>query len=389
MTIPSGDNWCSSCDEACHDHSRICTVCGTTLTTPPPVEAQSASASASRHSRVLVSQMDQIRASVRESRELIQHIHQEVLLARDAQQDLLASLIAIRVEFQGVPAELLEASRGRPTAAGTLDALPRIHLESRNSLLRQASISFQLPDGHSRMDAVEAVPGEFGNEGTMRIENAVIVVAEPRTGKGGLSEKTLQIVAHYTNQQQQKLFGPEDVTANVPRVILYLERGDDVSFAQKALLAERAGAAAVVIGNNVAQPWPYVMKDSKQEAVLLRIPVVMVKQSDGQAVVSRCNGEGKTAVASLAIQSSQKDCVICTEFFTVGDTVLRLPGCGHVFHETCALQWLRKHNTCPCCRRELATDDDISEHERRQHMQRLGAASGSDPHSSTWEGFFG
>ena len=85
---------------------------------------------------------------------------------------------------------------------------------------------------------------------------------------------------------------------------------------------------------------------------------------------------------------------MCADTFQIGDTVLRLPFCGHVFHRKCAVPWLEKHNTCPFCRRELPTDDLEYERERRR-VQRTHAgastATGDEGglHESQWEGLFG
>ncbi|KAL5982514.1 hypothetical protein ACLOJK_016587 [Asimina triloba] len=50
-----------------------------------------------------------------------------------------------------------------------------------------------------------------------------------------------------------------------------------------------------------------------------------------------------------------KECVICWELMERSKwDGCELP-CGHVFHWSCVLPWLRKANTCPCCRFELPT----------------------------------
>lgn len=57
------------------------------------------------------------------------------------------------------------------------------------------------------------------------------------------------------------------------------------------------------------------------------------------------------------------DCAVCQEPYEAGEEVIRLP-CGHLFHGTCILPWLDKHNSCPVCRSELPTDN--AEYEARK-----------------------
>ncbi|KAL5743087.1 hypothetical protein ACOSP7_029819 [Xanthoceras sorbifolium] len=57
------------------------------------------------------------------------------------------------------------------------------------------------------------------------------------------------------------------------------------------------------------------------------------------------------------------ECVICKEEMREGRDVCELP-CGHPFHWICILPWLRKRNTCPCCRFRLPTDDVFGEIQR-------------------------
>eukprot|EP00980_Cylindrotheca_fusiformis_P031171 scaffold25929_cov255-Cylindrotheca_fusiformis.AAC.3 len=135
-----------------------------------------------------------------------------------------------------------------------------------------------------------------------------------------------------------------------------MERGDGIPFVQKAMLAQECGAAAVVIGNSMSDPWPYVMQDSKGDAerLGLSIPVAMAKLEDGQRLVASSQG---TRTCNFRFQQLSRDCAICCELLQIAQKILQIPTCGHIFHESCALQWLTKHHTCPYCRYQLPTDD--------------------------------
>ncbi|KAL3358473.1 hypothetical protein AABB24_015545 [Solanum stoloniferum] len=59
----------------------------------------------------------------------------------------------------------------------------------------------------------------------------------------------------------------------------------------------------------------------------------------------------------------RKECVICKEEMKEGRDVCKLP-CHHTFHWICILPWLKKRNTCPCCRFQLPSDDVFAEIQR-------------------------
>jgi len=61
------------------------------------------------------------------------------------------------------------------------------------------------------------------------------------------------------------------------------------------------------------------------------------------------------------------ECSICLDELVAGQPALRIP-CGHLYHEDCVKDWLRKSNECPVCRFELPTDDAEYERGRRQRM---------------------
>ncbi|KAL7470824.1 hypothetical protein ACHAXS_011103 [Conticribra weissflogii] len=257
---------------------------------------------------------------------------------------------------------------------------------------------------------------------------AALVICSPLTTKGGkLSPSTLHRIRILRKHR-------------IP-FIGYVERGDGITFVQKALACQRAGdvdddegadadgssanrspCIGVIVGNRgttksrPSEVWPYVMQDTKGEAETfgLRVPVVMVRGEDGERLIRWASrspaamGEGTTVATEDATMGTderartanrdlhpQKECCgfvpcririrpkesnacpVCTDNFRAGDTVVRLPLCGHVFHEGCVVAWLTKHNTCPYCRREYPTEDEGFEAERRWRERERERERGS------------
>ncbi|XP_050225968.1 E3 ubiquitin-protein ligase RING1-like [Mercurialis annua] len=61
------------------------------------------------------------------------------------------------------------------------------------------------------------------------------------------------------------------------------------------------------------------------------------------------------AESFTAAESGGSDCAICLEDFG-GDekkVVIKMPNCGHSFHENCIFRWLQKKKSCPMCRRQV------------------------------------
>ena len=54
----------------------------------------------------------------------------------------------------------------------------------------------------------------------------------------------------------------------------------------------------------------------------------------------------------------EHECAICLLDYSVGEMVRQLP-CQHLFHAECLLPWLRKHVTCPMCRKPLRDLEDF------------------------------
>ncbi|XP_059298222.1 E3 ubiquitin-protein ligase SGR9, amyloplastic-like [Lycium ferocissimum] len=82
--------------------------------------------------------------------------------------------------------------------------------------------------------------------------------------------------------------------------------------------------------------------------------------------------EGKKLAASVAVvvalpsveaSGGENECVVCKEDMKLGRDICKLP-CDHLFHWKCILPWLKKTNTCPCCRFQLPSDDVFAETQR-------------------------
>uniref|UniRef100_A0A6U9ARD8 RING-type domain-containing protein n=1 Tax=Zooxanthella nutricula TaxID=1333877 RepID=A0A6U9ARD8_9DINO len=55
------------------------------------------------------------------------------------------------------------------------------------------------------------------------------------------------------------------------------------------------------------------------------------------------------------------ECPICINDLEPGDTVRRLPGCGHTFHRSCIDLWLLRRADCPLCKRAVAAGRESGE----------------------------
>ena len=76
-----------------------------------------------------------------------------------------------------------------------------------------------------------------------------------------------------------------------------------------------------------------------------------------------------TVSESDLVDECNRECCICFFPHSVGDTdIARLP-CGHIFHKPCISEWLEKKCTCPLCRYEIRTDNEMYEIDRIERMR--------------------
>ena len=194
---------------------------------------------------------------------------------------------------------------------------------------------------------------------------------------GGSSATSHPIVFCNPSMAESTLLNASDLTSSLAVV----NRGA-ITFVQKALRLQAAGAAGVVVVQ-MAPVWPYTMRDTKGEAMdsrgALAVPVVMIRKEDGDKL--RSLKQGPSALRGcLHVKPLETSCPVCQEEYAPGHIATRLP-CRHVFHEHCISLWFKKHNTCPNCRFEMPTDDEEYEVARFEEAR-------DQARDSTWRSWF-
>ena len=107
------------------------------------------------------------------------------------------------------------------------------------------------------------------------------------------------------------------------------------------------------------------------------------------AVIHQMSSESNEP-SSIAIPGHEEPiddntCAICLDEFFVGDQINDSRECHHFFHKDCLLGWLDQHDVCPCCRRNMVTEQDWKRamEEERMHVRENGGRSDSHSESCT------
>ncbi|SAM09145.1 hypothetical protein [Absidia glauca] len=71
-------------------------------------------------------------------------------------------------------------------------------------------------------------------------------------------------------------------------------------------------------------------------------------------------------VINKQVLSSEETCIICKDVLQSSqDKVTKMP-CGHYFDQECLLPWLQLHNTCPMCRFQVETEEQVKQEEEEE-----------------------
>lgn len=68
-----------------------------------------------------------------------------------------------------------------------------------------------------------------------------------------------------------------------------------------------------------------------------------------------------TLAKDMTNVQEHEDCSVCFEQMCIGEQVIQLTLCSHLFHRKCIVVWSQYQNTCPLCRGDLTIDREEGE----------------------------
>jgi hypothetical protein len=77
-------------------------------------------------------------------------------------------------------------------------------------------------------------------------------------------------------------------------------------------------------------------------------------------VITRSHMAVASSVHTLGSRE-EGECTICLDAYEEGDTICwaKTDTCDHIFHEECAIEWLKNHDECALCRSKIVEQDNV------------------------------
>lgn len=342
--------WCPICSEHCLDHPSICTICGEALQDVPP--RPSSHRNQTTH---IVATTATGRFVVEDGGEIWQTPPAEAMDPQSQQQQ--QNILSTSKQF--------------------MEKLDRVTIHENSSILHQATISITIFYEKFESNEInrESVDNVLNKDESHTFQ-ATISEFKPHAPYKVHGELHLSLPINGTKPMSIPTTIMSKTNPLSSSYILYMERGQNTFYQKIQNATTLSPQISGIICSNNNSTWPYTMKDSTGQANAANntIPIVMVKQSDGNFIRSLLQKQQQqqcTIVTSISADKKSDDCnscIICTDLYQVNDVIIQLPRCHHYFHEKCIIHWLESHNTCPFCRIELPLENDKEEEDRRRRM---------------------
>lgn len=123
---------------------------------------------------------------------------------------------------------------------------------------------------------------------------------------------------------------------------------------------------------------PYSFNEMPPRGFLYAAELSGVEVNSG---ITREQIDASTELVQYDASMNESRCPISWDTFTVGQNVLQIRSCGHIFGEDALRQWFTNHNVCPVCRTVVGRRGSLSE--RFAGLTSRGSAVDSSGNSSS------
>ncbi len=99
------------------------------------------------------------------------------------------------------------------------------------------------------------------------------------------------------------------------------------------------------------------------------------KNIDSRSDSTSVDIDKSTSSSSLSCSNTEEAlvCQICIEPYKIGDRVAipkqKNSSCNHIFHHKCISAWLKRNNSCPCCRVTYINIEEVIESEKKTPIE--------------------